>query len=297
MNKPFFSVIIPAYNRATIIRETIHSVLKQSFSDWELIIVNDGSKDNTKEVVKSIKDNRIKYIYQNNAERSAARNNGIRNSVGMYICFLDSDDLYEPNHLQILYDKIEYDGFITAMYFTNCIHLINNVKTITEFPKLEDASTYLLLNPVIPARVCIHKSILDKYKFREDIVIVEDQVLWVTISYFFPIIHIEQNTVVYRLHEDNSVNPEKNCFLPRLKGMQLLFNQKDVKNLIPTKIKQNIISDCYYGIAKFHWYKRDFFRMMAASILSIFYDFRNVQTKSKIYMIYAYIKRKKSLME
>src|ERR1051325_3991500 len=88
MGNPFFSVIIPTYNRADFIRKPIDSVLAQKFSSWELIIVDDGSTDNTGQVVKSFTDSRIHYVYQSNQERSAARNTGIKNSKGQYICFL-----------------------------------------------------------------------------------------------------------------------------------------------------------------------------------------------------------------
>ena len=101
--EPFFSVVIPTYNRAHLIKKTIESVRQQTFSNWELIVVDDGSTDNTKEVVLSIDDERIHYVYQNNAERGVARNNGFHHSKGRYICFLDSDDYYEKDHLESLH--------------------------------------------------------------------------------------------------------------------------------------------------------------------------------------------------
>ena len=106
MDKPFFSIIIPSYNRAHVLPVTIKSVLHQTYKNWELIIVDDGSIDNTKEVVEKINDTRVRYIYQENAERSAARNNGIRNAKGDWICFLDSDDSYKKNHLNNFYKEI-----------------------------------------------------------------------------------------------------------------------------------------------------------------------------------------------
>jgi glycosyltransferase involved in cell wall biosynthesis len=84
MERPFFSVIIPAYNRASILPETIESIQKQSFDSWEIIVVDDGSKDNTEEVVRGIlsQDSRINYVYQENAERSAALDMIHRHSPG-----------------------------------------------------------------------------------------------------------------------------------------------------------------------------------------------------------------------
>lgn len=107
MKKPFFSIIIPTYNRANAIHLPIDSILSQTFDDWELIIVDDGSTDNTREVVASYDDTRIKYVYQQNAERSAARNRGIDETTGDWICFQDSDDEYLPNHLKTIYTAIQ----------------------------------------------------------------------------------------------------------------------------------------------------------------------------------------------
>jgi len=194
MNHPFFSIIIPTYNRAYILKNTIDSVLGQTFSDFELIVVDDGSTDNTADFIATYSDKRLRYIYQNNAERSAARNNGIRNSLGKYICFLDSDDWYESNHLQVLFDNIKTTNFKIALFFTNCFYWENEKKIKQNSPSMNNTPPlqYHLQNPIIPARVCIHSEILKKYKFREDIVIVEDQVLWVTIAAHFPVIQISE---------------------------------------------------------------------------------------------------------
>ncbi|HAB89958.1 MAG TPA: hypothetical protein DCF84_05420 [Bacteroidetes bacterium] len=90
---PYFSIILPTYNRGERIDMAIQSVLDQTYSNWELIIVDDGSTDNTKEVCLQYQEPRISYVYQDNAERSAARNKGIALSRGVYVGFLDSDDV------------------------------------------------------------------------------------------------------------------------------------------------------------------------------------------------------------
>lgn len=96
----YFSVIIPTYNRSDRIKSAIQSVLDQNFEDWELIVVDDGSTDGTKTVVDDIHDSRIKYHYQENAERGAARNKGVSLATGKYVFFLDSDDYIYPEHLK-----------------------------------------------------------------------------------------------------------------------------------------------------------------------------------------------------
>ena len=104
---PFFSIIIPTYNRVNLIGATIQSVIDQTFIDFELLIVDDGSTDNTKEVIDSYNDKRIQYIYQVNGERGKARNNGVIHAKGKYVFFLDSDDLLYPDHLKHAAEKIK----------------------------------------------------------------------------------------------------------------------------------------------------------------------------------------------
>ena len=112
------SVIIPAYNRADLIGETIESVLNQTFDDFEIIIVDDGSTDSTREVVRKF-DGPIKYIYQQNRGRSCARNRGFEVSGGDYVCFLDSDDVFKPRMLELqvsLLDSNNHLGFVYSDY-------------------------------------------------------------------------------------------------------------------------------------------------------------------------------------
>ena len=95
------SVIIPTYNRGKIIGNSIKSVLNQTFKNLEIIVVDDGSKDNTKEIVDKFKDERIRYIkLQNNTGAAYARNIGIKNAIGQYISFQDSDDIFYPDKLE-----------------------------------------------------------------------------------------------------------------------------------------------------------------------------------------------------
>jgi glycosyltransferase involved in cell wall biosynthesis len=98
---PRFSVVIPLYNKENYIFNTIESVLKQSFSDYELIVVNDCSTDSSLEIVRGIKDPRIKILeHQKNKGLSASRNTGIKAATSNYICFLDADDLWKPQFLE-----------------------------------------------------------------------------------------------------------------------------------------------------------------------------------------------------
>jgi len=107
LTNPYFSVIIPTYNRADFIGQTLQSVLNQDYGELEVIVVDDGSLDNTAAVLQTFIDPRLRYIPKENAERGAARNYGLARARGEYVLFLDSDDLLHPNHLQTLRTAIE----------------------------------------------------------------------------------------------------------------------------------------------------------------------------------------------
>ncbi|HOV10900.1 MAG TPA: glycosyltransferase family 2 protein [Bacteroidales bacterium] len=287
---PYFSVIIPTYNRAHIIARTLQSVKGQSFTSWECIVVDDGSTDNTEAVIKQWmgQDKRLRYIRQQNAERSVARNNGIKNACGKYICFLDSDDEYLSTHLSVLHDKIQVESEPVALFFTHALMIKNNSAIIEQdFCKLEgSAFDYLMENPLIPARVCVHHQILARIRFREDVVIVEDQILWANIAIYYPVFQIPEQTVRYHIHDENSIDISKNCFRPRLDGLKKFFLQKDVRKVITKKLKSKIISECYFGIARHYGYKRRWFPYAWNLIVSIFYSPLHPQTKAKIHMIF-----------
>ena len=96
MSSPKVTVVIPTYNRAHLIKDAVESVLNQTYQDFELIVIDDGSTDNTREVLAVYKD-KLTYIYQENQGRSSARNHGIELAQGEYIAFLDSDDVWFPD--------------------------------------------------------------------------------------------------------------------------------------------------------------------------------------------------------
>lgn len=254
----YFSIIIPTYNRAHILPRTITSVLNQTFADWECIIVDDGSTDNTKELIASLTDPRIKYIYQDNAERSAARNNGIRNAKGTYICFLDSDDEYLPRHLEVLHREIEsINSPINGMYIVHALYNVQGTIEQPVYPKLRNnkALEYVFSEPITPTRLCIHKEILIHIQFDEDICIVEDLVLWCKIAAEWPTFQITEYTVQYHLHEDNSVNLKNNSYTKRLEGLYTFFKRyPKVKQKLSCSLRKTIVSNTLFNIAKFYIY-------------------------------------------
>lgn len=106
-SQPLVSVVVPAYNYAHFIEQTLESLTQQTYERWECVVVDDGSSDETREVVErcALRDSRVRYVWQENAKQAVARNNGIRNATGELFQFLDADDLIEPHKLE---RQVEY---------------------------------------------------------------------------------------------------------------------------------------------------------------------------------------------
>tara|TARA_B100000963_G_scaffold327386_1_gene315096 strand:+ start:341 stop:1231 length:891 start_codon:yes stop_codon:yes gene_type:complete len=289
--KILFSVIIPVYNRESIIKSTIESVINQSFSNWELIVVDDGSTDNTRtSVLKfSINDERIKYIYQNNAERSVARNNGIKHASGDWICFLDSDDAFKDNHLEILHERIvnnqdrkkEISFYVTGQETFNTITqettLVNN-----EIPKV-NIPYFFASGSIVPGRVCIARQILELHQFDESIVIVEDADLWFRLSCHYECEFIDQASFQYHVHDNNSINLRNNVYKTRLDGLIKTFNKPEKKFLTKYQI-QLILSNCYFGIHRFYIGRNEVSKARISLIKAIIL-YPRCRIKEKLYLL------------
>jgi glycosyltransferase involved in cell wall biosynthesis len=155
------SVIIPCYNQAHFLPEAVASVMAQTYSNWECIIVNDGSTDDTGIVAKELcaKDARIKYIFKNNGGLSAARNTGIENATGKYILPLDADDLIMPTYLQVTFDAIESDYNIRLIYTGT--QLFGTETGVRNEPF--DLSKFMLTN-LIPCTALYYRADWEKVK-------------------------------------------------------------------------------------------------------------------------------------
>lgn len=207
---PFFSIIMPTYNRAHLLQPAIDSVLQQKYSAWELIVVDDGSTDDTKALLQSNrdKDDRIRYIYQENAERSAARNNGIEHATGKYICFLDSDDRYEDNCLSVLHEKIEALDEPKALIVFNAKMVTpdGTVNTVTEFKgNPNNAVEFVFTNPLATPRACVHAELLDIERFNPAVRIGEDKELWVRLVQEGELVVLDEALLIQVEHDERSI--------------------------------------------------------------------------------------------
>lgn len=171
-NNDMVSIIMPVYNGEAYIKRSIESVLSQSYEDIEVIIVDDGSIDNTAEIIKSYNDERIIYIRQKNQGQGAARNKGIKISAGKYIAFLDADDSYlsEKVEKEVNYLK-EHPEF--QCVYCNALHFYTNnrVKFYKKkgiFPSGDILNCLLESNFINPNTIMVRKDILEgKIMFGE----------------------------------------------------------------------------------------------------------------------------------
>lgn len=282
----FFSIIMPTYNRAALISRAIKSVLAQTYTDWELMIIDDGSTDNTKEVVLSFSDTRIRYIYQPNAERSAARNNGIANSAGTYICFLDSDDYYLPGRLQGLHTQIMQQGQPVAFYYTGIAYDINGKVSHRPELKYTGSNVYdFIVQAIIGTpQVCIHRHLIVDTKFNPAFHIGEDMELWLRIAPNAAPQYLDgQFTVVAVEHDDRSVNVRRyNSFIHQLRMLHTVFAPNHSGLKISAPVKNKLLSNCYFGIAKYYIYSGHRLNAISNLCHAIVIDYSHFQTRYRI---------------
>jgi glycosyltransferase involved in cell wall biosynthesis len=251
MKSPFFSVVIPVFNREDLVEKVINCVLNQSFKDFELIVVDNCSTDKTVSVVQNIqgKNSNIKLIANSkNLERCISRNLGAKNSIGEYVCFLDSDDFWLENHLEELYNSIN-ETKIQGLYFTNAYDSIN-FGPLTEriCPEIKNHGLfeYLLTYTFNPSRVSVHKSILEQFDFDPEIPGLEDFDLWLRIATKFPVFQVDKRTVVYNIHEDSTTATELRKLDREIQLYKTVLSKKIFKNILPVKPKNRLMSMCYY---------------------------------------------------
>ncbi|HMR45781.1 MAG TPA: glycosyltransferase family 2 protein [Bacteroidia bacterium] len=210
--KPFFSVIMPVYNRADLVKDSIASVLSQRFDDFELICIDDGSTDNTLLVLKEIakKDKRIKLISHQNRGRCAARNEGINAAYGEWIAFLDSDDFYLENHLSIMYQLIQkfpsFSGLATELVVESKIRDYANCNYFKD-QKVFDLNDFAEANPISLNQFCYKKSNYPELLFPDiNILTAEDLLFFRMFSYKFKILKSGIITNFVNSHVNRSMN-------------------------------------------------------------------------------------------
>lgn len=205
---PFFSIVVPTYNRATLIPDTLRSLQQQSADNYEIIVVDDGSTDNTAEVVEPFtKDSRITYHQKDNAERGAARNYGVTVAKGDYINFFDSDDLALPNHIaeatRAVYTYQDPEVFHLSYQWVD-----TEGQIFSKCPLAGQVNAKLFQQNVLSCNgVFIRKDIAIKHKFSEVRILSgsEDWELWMRLAANYPFHSVPVITSSIINHEGRSM--------------------------------------------------------------------------------------------
>ena len=204
-----FSIIVPTYNRAKLITKTIQSVINQTYNNFELIIIDDGGHDNTKEIVESFNDERVNYIYQQNQERGVARNLGMELATGDYITFVDSDDFFYPDHLQYAYQRIQE---LNNPDFYRQGYEVKDVsgKLLFANNKLKgDANKFILKGNYFSCiGIFLKKEVTKQIQFNSDrrLSPSEDWDYWLRLSVRYKIYYDNKTTACMLQHDDRSLN-------------------------------------------------------------------------------------------
>lgn len=210
------SIITPCFNRASHISICINSLLDQSYMNWELILVDDGSTDQTKDVVDTYKDDRIKYFYKENEERSIARNYGLTKASGDYILFLDSDDYLPSNALQNIIESIELNQVSVPSIISVSNRFFEDRKEVdfkTTLKKDYTPKSVLENFQIINVNQCAHRSCFVGNNFDSRFTLWEDTHLWLRLLAQFPVVESKA---------------EVHCLIHKDSGVQIGFNKIEI---------------------------------------------------------------------
>jgi glycosyltransferase involved in cell wall biosynthesis len=259
MKNPIFSVVIPLYNKEKYILKTVNSVLNQSFKDFEIIIVNDGSTDNSLAKAKEIVDDRIRIVSQVNSGPGAARNRGIKESNGTWISFIDADDEYANDYLHEVFNTAEEIKEAEVIYSlcylkTNKNYYIPKVgfskpKVINYF---EFTNKFYKEKTIENSLLFMHSSCVSVRKnafiksgyFLEEVSIGEDTDTWYRLAWTCKIVLIPKILATYNIDDGSSDHTNKTDFRLRLKTFSYWKNN----NLIPSHLLKDSFEYINYYI-------------------------------------------------
>ena len=203
------SVIMPVYNGEKYLRQSIESVIQQTYKDWELIIVNDCSIDNSRNIMQSYADtdSRIRIVDNgSNLKLPMSLNAGFRQAKGKYLTWTSDDNLYKPNALEELSRYLDYNSEIGLVYSD-----MDFVDVSLNFIKEQSLETDMIYyGDCVGASFMYRREVIDKVgEYEPDMFLVEDYEYWIRVSKKFKIGHINKNLYIYRVHDNSLTGTRK----------------------------------------------------------------------------------------
>ena len=251
------SVIIPTYNRSSLVVEAVDCVLRQTMKDVEVIVVDDGSTDDTCAVIKAIGDPRIRYFYKENGGVSTARNLGMEHATGEYLCFLDSDDLWPANFLEVMLEALRGNPEYGAAYCAREILYPDGRRVQsgrTKYSKSGWITADLFAKMFVQtSTLCFRRKAIKGFCFDPLLLNAQDVDMWLRLSTKIQYLFVPSVQIVYRaLH---SVSPRTNL---RSNGNKILILERFYFRLGGHKLIGRIaayraISSVYRTVARAHY--------------------------------------------
>lgn len=249
-----FSVIVPLYNKADYVRRTLESILTQSYTNYEVVIVDDGSTDGSLDVVRdfvrndgmsrlrlndphALNDDRLKILTQSNSGVAAARNNGVAKSHGEYVCFLDADDWWEPNFLEEM-DKLIREYPEAGLYAMNYVYYKPGkthvaLKMERGYINYPEAYLHSTAMPVWTGAACMQRKVFDDMGgFPAGIKLGEDFLLWAKTALHYKVAFCEKALVYYNNDVPASLRATRNLHAPQY---HMLFNMDDIESIVDSR--------------------------------------------------------------
>jgi glycosyltransferase involved in cell wall biosynthesis len=280
---PKTSVIIPTYNRAHFIKKAINTVLEQTYQDFEIIIIDDGSQDNTEKVVKSIKDDRIRYIKrEKNGGEHAARNTGIENSKGEYIAFLDSDVTWSKDKLEKQFNILESSPADVGIVFCGVQFVdYETQKVVSEWIIRENVNEKVFDSigaaPDPPSMFVRKSALLDVGLFDESIPFNVDTEMDIRLAKKYKFVLIDEFLVFSSVnHERLSTSPD----IDHIKGLEIIYEKH--KDVLTKSYCYNLCN----RVAGNYMIKRDFKNAKKFLISALKYKPYKVKTLISVFLMY-----------
>ncbi|MFA5248481.1 MAG: glycosyltransferase family 2 protein [Patescibacteria group bacterium] len=227
-NQPLISVVIPTYNRKYTIQRAINSILTQTYKNWEIVIVDDGSVDNTKEEIKQFLNNsKIKYYHQKNSGVCSARNFGILKATGEYVSFLDSDDEYFPDRLEKqLYEMLKVNAIFSLSNRLTAIEgkIDKKIKNIHNKNYFLSKLDVIKLNiPLSATLMMFKKNKLGEIKFEEDLPASNDFDFILRVLNKINVLFIKDNLNL--IHKTLKIERISTNYTKKIKGFLIIENK------------------------------------------------------------------------
>lgn len=242
---PSFSVIITVYNKADFIKNTLNSVINQTFQDFEIIVINDGSTDASEEIIKSFKDVRLSLYTIKNQGASIARNKGIGKAKHDYIALLDGDDIWHLDYLKYLNEAIQ--KFSNQYIFATSVSQKYEHKTVPVAYSFKQNGLYGVYNYFAASKkysiltsssTVFHKSVLDKTGlFDPNIISGQDVDMWIRFGIHYNIVYINKQLVIYNYSPSSLSNTTFN--LDKKPKFNKYFDEEKDNSLLKAYLDRN----------------------------------------------------------